>query len=49
MKLYFHENDIKLIQGDCFDVIDKMIEKNIKIDAIITDPPFLHVKGGMKK
>lgn len=33
---------------DCLEGISKMIEQGIKIDALITDPPFLHVKGGMK-
>lgn len=28
--------------------MDKLIAKGVKVDAIITDPPFLHVKGGMK-
>jgi len=49
MKTWKNEDSsIKLIQGNCFNVIDKMIEKQFKIDCIITDPPFLHVKGGMK-
>lgn len=32
---------IKLINGDCLEVMDKMIEKAIKVDAIITDPPYV--------
>ena len=31
---------IKLLQGDCLDHMDKMIAEGIKVDAIITDPPF---------
>jgi DNA modification methylase len=31
---------IKLINGDCLEVMDKMIEKGIKVDAIITSPPY---------
>jgi len=31
---------IKLYRGDCLDVMDKLICDNIKVDAIITDPPF---------
>lgn len=30
----------KLYQGDCLEVMDKLIEEGIKFDAIITDPPF---------
>lgn len=30
----------KLYKGDCLEVMDKLIEKDIKVDAIITDPPF---------
>lgn len=30
----------KLYQGDCLEAMDKLIEKGIKFDAIITDPPF---------
>ena len=39
---YYKDNDkgITLINGDCLDVMDKMIEKGIKVDAIITDPPY---------
>jgi len=31
---------IKLIQGDCLIEMDKLIEKGIIVDAIITDPPY---------
>lgn len=30
----------KLYKGDCLEVMDKLIEKDIKVDAIITDPPY---------
>lgn len=30
----------KLYQGDCLEVMDKLIEEGIKFDAIITDPPY---------
>ena len=30
----------KLYNGDCLEVMDKLIEEGIKFDAIITDPPF---------
>lgn len=40
MKQYYKDEYIKLIQGDCLEVMDKMIEKGIKVDAVITDPPY---------
>ena len=33
-------NDIKLYHGDCLEVMDKLIEQGVKVDAIITDPPY---------
>lgn len=39
---------MKVINGECLEEMDKLIEQGVKVDAIITDPPFLHVKGGMK-
>ena len=30
----------KLYQGDCLEVMDKLIESGLKVDAIITDPPY---------
>ena len=32
--------NIKLFNGDCLEVMDKLIEGGIKVDAIITDPPY---------
>jgi len=31
---------INLKKGDCLDIMDKMIEDGVKVDAIITDPPY---------
>ena len=31
--------NIQLYQGDCLEVMDKLIEQGVKVDAIITDPP----------
>src|SRR5210317_1693353 len=31
---------IKLIQGDCLEIMDRLIEEEIIFDAIITDPPY---------
>ena len=33
-------SDIKLYQGDCLEVMDKLIAEGVKVDAIITDPPY---------
>ena len=33
-------NDIQLYHGDCLEVMDKLIEQGVKVDAIITDPPY---------
>ena len=30
----------KLFNGDCLEVMDKLIEMGIKVDAIICDPPY---------
>ncbi len=29
--------NIKLYQGDCLEVMDKLIEQGVKVDCIITD------------
>lgn len=31
---------MKLINGECLEVMDKLIADNVKVDAIITDPPY---------
>ena len=36
----FCNGDINLYNGDCLEVMDKLISQNIKVDAIITDPPY---------
>lgn len=36
----------KIYQGDCLEVMNKLPDKSI--DLLITDPPYLHVKGGSK-
>lgn len=30
----------RLIKGDCLEVMDKLIAEGVKVDAIITDPPY---------
>lgn len=36
----------QIINGDCYEVIKNIPDKSI--DLLITDPPYLHVKGGCK-
>jgi DNA modification methylase len=31
---------IRLLKGDCLEVMDNLIEQGIKVDAVITDPPY---------
>lgn len=33
-------NNIELYNGDCLEVMDELIDKGVKVDAIITDPPY---------
>ena len=30
----------KLYEGDCLEMMDKLIEEGIKVDMILTDPPY---------
>ena len=30
----------KLYNGDCLEVMDKLIEDGVKVDMILTDPPY---------
>ena len=32
--------NVKLYQGDCLEIMDKLIDEGIKVDAVITDPPY---------
>lgn len=32
--------EIKLIQGDCLEVMKELIQKEVKVDLLITDPPY---------
>ena len=33
-------DNVQLYKGDCLEIIDELIKKGIKVDAIITDPPY---------
>lgn len=39
------EERYKLYQGDCIEVMDKLISERIKVDMILTDPPYGTVNG----
>ncbi len=40
MKLIYKDEYVKLIQGDCLEVMDRLIEENIKVDMILADLPY---------
>jgi len=41
---------MRLINGDCLKEMSKLIEEGVKVDAIITDPPYLiNYKTGYRK
>ena len=40
LKLYYKEEYIRLFQGDCLEVMDKLIDKNMKVDMILADLPY---------
>ena len=33
-------DNYEIYKGDCLEVMDKLIEQGVKVDAIITDPPY---------
>ena len=33
-------SDVKLIQGDCLEVMEELIAEEVKVDLILTDPPY---------
>lgn len=39
-KLYYKDEYCTLLHGEAIETMQKMIEKNLKFDAIITDPPY---------
>ena len=42
--------NVKLYQGDCLEIMDKLIEQGVKVDAVITDPPYgtMNTDGGRR-
>ena len=49
-------SNIELYNGDCINIMQELIDKNIKVDCVITDPPynisretnFSNLKGGSR-
>ena len=33
-------NNVQLFKGDCLEVMGKLIERGVKVDCILTDPPY---------
>jgi site-specific DNA-methyltransferase (adenine-specific) len=40
LEVYYKDEYVELFQGNCLEIMDKMIEKGIKVEAIITDTPY---------
>lgn len=41
MKHYISEDkNIRLYNGDCLEIMDRLIERGVKVDCVITDPPY---------
>ena len=36
----FENTNYELFLGDCLEIMDKLIEEGIKVDCILTDPPY---------
>ena len=49
MNKIYKDESVILLQGDCLEVMDKMIKKGVKVNLILTDPPYMHEKGGRGK
>ena len=43
--LYYENENGRLYKGDCLDIMDKLIDEGVKVDAIICDPPYGTVKS----
>lgn len=39
-------SDVKLIQGDCLKVMQDLIDDGVKVDLVLTDPPYGTMQGG---
>jgi site-specific DNA-methyltransferase (adenine-specific) len=45
MKPYYKNELTTIYNGDCLEVMDYLIEQGVKVDAIITDPPYGSING----
>ena len=45
MKPYYKNELTTIYNGDCLEVMDHLIEQGIKVDAVITDPPYGTIKN----
>ena len=34
-------NKVELYNGDCYDILPQLIDKGVKVDLILTDPPYI--------
>ena len=48
LKSYYENEYIKLYNGDCIDTISQMIKENVKIDKVITSPPYNIIRPSCK-
>lgn len=50
MKYWFSEDkSTRLYNDDYINILNCMIDNKIYVDIVITDPPYLHEKGGNSK
>lgn len=50
LKPYYQNELTTLYHGDCLDVMDYLIEKGIKVDCVLTDPPYgINYQCGFRK
>jgi DNA modification methylase len=46
----FYENEHgKLYCGNCLEIMPALIAEGVKVDSIITDPPYIGLKGGYRR
>lgn len=38
--------EVKLFQGDCLTVMQDLIDEDVKVDLVLTDPPYGTMQGG---
>ena len=39
-RIRLYNDNIQLYKGDCLEEMDELIERNIKVDMVLTDPPY---------